>query len=180
MTPIPGDNAKRREREIYQLSVFIAENPNVSASAVKQGAELVGPTCRSSLFYYINDAIANQWIVKTGNTRGTRYSPTDQFSHHLAMANLALPKSKRAKVGYNEDFLRCYIPNETYYLSEKQRSQLHQCCSRGAFDASDARSRMRCAVLWPTSAITRPRLKELMSSSLTPSASWSRTSIRAT
>lgn len=138
MKPVPDDNSKRRIREIYSLAKFIAFNANISAKDANASAA-IEPSCRTSLFYYLNEAIEWGWIERTGTTRAARYKATEQFRHHIAMQSLQLPLSARPKVRYEPGFLRAYIPNKTFYLSKEQRASLLATCPRGTFNATDQR-----------------------------------------
>ena len=139
MRPLPTAATRRREREIFQLAHFIAFNPGSSSSEIQMGAEAISPSCRTSHYIYLKEALQDGWIERVGNTRGTRYHPTPQFLHHVSLNTLSDPLSKRKKVGYNEEFLAGYEPNETFYLNRQQRATLHNACGVGTFDASDAR-----------------------------------------
>lgn len=44
---------------------------------------------------------------------------------------IARPKSERAPVGYNRDFLGAYQPNETFFLSERERKYLAEVGATG-------------------------------------------------
>jgi Fic family protein len=136
MNPVPDDKAKRRIREIYSLAQFIARHLSVSAKEADLSAE-ISPSCRTSLFYYLQEAVKSGWIERSGKTRASRYRATPQFRHHMAMQNLKVQVSYRTKVSYDPSFLGAYIPNETYYLSVEQRASLEATCPRGAFDATD-------------------------------------------
>ncbi|WP_371436223.1 Fic family protein [Polaromonas sp.] len=138
MKSIPDENAKRRIKEIYALATFIAAHPNSTASHAKDAQE-ISPSCRTSLFYYLNEAIANGWIERIGATKAAVYRATPQFQHHLAKLSLSLPVSARPKVSYRGEFMGTYIPNETYYLSAEQRKNLNAICPKGSFDATDER-----------------------------------------
>lgn len=139
MIAIPAENAKRRAREIFALALFIASKPNTTAALIREGATDLSPTCRTSLFYYLNEAIANGWIERQGVTKAARYNATPQFRHHLAMDDLGKPVQNRSKVRYNEKFLAAYIPNETFYLTKEQRDSLEATCPPGTFNANDAK-----------------------------------------
>lgn len=138
MKLLPDRDAKRRTKEIYALAQFVLENPNIKASDMQKNENLT-PTCRTSYFYYLNEAIENGWIQRNGNTRAVRYSATDQFAHHEAMVNLSRPVANREKIRYQPEFLHSYEPNETFYLSENQRKSLNAACGKGAFNAGDSR-----------------------------------------
>lgn len=137
MRPLPDNTAKRRDKEILSLATHIASHPGSAVSDVMLSAAAISPTCRTSYFHYLNQATENGWIEKSGHTRGARYFPTRQFLHHVAMSDLTLSVARRPKVGYCEDFLASYIPNQTSYLSEKQLAALHRSCGIGTFNASD-------------------------------------------
>lgn len=137
---LTNPSAKRRdhrELEIIQLASFVAKNPSASIADIMVGADAIGPSCRTSYYLYLDEAIKNGWLTKTGATSGTRYFSTPQFLHHVAMADLAVPVGKRAKVGYKEEFLGEYVPNQSAYLTQSQKEQLHRACPRGSFDAGD-------------------------------------------
>jgi Fic family protein len=104
---------------------------------------------RRTLQRRLSRFIAEGRIVREGRQRGVRYRPgpiTGEISGALpglsgeAVAEAYIPISPAGKeirdnvrkerrmrtpVGYNQDFLEAYYPNETFYLPADLRSQLH-------------------------------------------------------
>jgi hypothetical protein len=75
------------------------------------------PTNKRAIQRVFKNLIERQLIEPHGNARARRYT--------LALlAYLAQPKSVRIPVGYDQNFLRSYQPNQTYYLSKSQRTDL--------------------------------------------------------
>lgn len=137
MKPLPTEESKRREREVFGLARTIADQPGIGSAEIQYRAEGISASCRTSYYHYLKSAVNWGWIESTGVTRCTVYRPTVQFLHHIAMRNMKEPLAKREKVGYNDAFLRNYVPNETFYLSEAQRSVLNSSCAQGSFRAHD-------------------------------------------
>lgn len=139
MKPFPTVEAKRRSLEIFALARYIADNPQCTANQIREGAEAISPSCRTSLFYYLKEAQDNSWIDVTGNTRGAAYRATTEFQHQFTLDHLKRPLQQRSKVCYQEEFMAAYVPNETFYLTSQQRLSLASTCPIGAFDARDKR-----------------------------------------
>lgn len=139
MLDLPNSLAKRRDLETFELAFFVARNPGAPFSRIESGASAISATCRTAIYNHLTRAVDYGWLRREGITRGARYYATAQFSHHLALRELAKPAIKRPKVGYNQDFLARYEPNRSFYLSQAQREQLHQACPPGTFDAADER-----------------------------------------
>ena len=70
----------------------------------------------------VTETIVEQ-LTATSSIEGERYVPVSEegaeIVHHVRQ-----PLGNRQPVGYNRDFLDCYRPNETYYLTEEHRQQL--------------------------------------------------------
>src|SRR4029453_12760377 len=106
---------------------------------------------RRTLQYQLKQLVDLKRLVREGERRGTRYhepSIADATSvaaqpgePRAGTADIALPLSREAKaiqpyvrhpvaarkpVGYDRDFLDAYRPNETLYLTEKERAHLPQ------------------------------------------------------
>jgi Fic family protein len=137
MKELPNSSSKRRDRQIFDLAEYVVTHPGSSNSEVMVGAAAIGPTCRTSYFLYLTEAIANGWLLKTGETNGTRYFATPQFRHHVAMSQLNKPIAKRTKVTYDEEFLASYVPNQSQYLTKEQLTSLHKSCAIGSFNSGD-------------------------------------------
>lgn len=132
--PSPYNNPSTIDKDVYSVAKFVAKHPNSSASEIRKGLD--GKLCaasRTTIYLYTVKCIKNKWIKKTGVTRSARYVSTPEFLHAETYKLLESPIMKREKMGYNIDFLLQYIPNETFYLSEKQRSELYRACPPGKF-----------------------------------------------
>jgi Fic/DOC family len=136
MQPPPKEDAKRRIKEIFQLAMFIHDNPGIASGALGE-ENMLAASCRHSLYLYLKEAIAFKWIVRTGTTRTSTYEPTPEFKHHIAINNVELPMPKRKRVGYKPALLESYEPNVTHYLSQAQREALHKACPVGTFNVSN-------------------------------------------
>lgn len=137
MKPLPSKESKRREREVFGLAETIASEPGIPVAEIQMKAGAISASCRTSYYHYLNSAVEWGWIERHGITRATVYKPTPQFLHHVAIRDMQEPLAKRVKVGYNAEFLKSYVPNETFYLTVEQRATLHASCAEGAFRAHD-------------------------------------------
>jgi len=86
---------------------------------------------------WLSELSDQQIINKTGAKKGTRYqiakrqseSVNSNFQQYLstsartAVDYVEQPVFNRKPVTYNDDWIKNYIPNQTYYLSDKQRSE---------------------------------------------------------
>ena len=101
--------------------------------------ERVSPRTLQSRLRYLVD---HGRVVTEGQGRGVRYHIAGSGATAIAPADaevlplseaakeirqlVSQPLSKRKIVGYNRDFLDSYRPNETTYLSNAERSRLHE------------------------------------------------------
>lgn len=95
----------------------------------------------------IAQLISNGQITTKGNGRARRYFSANKPASQIALrpqedhfpafipvsvdsqeilAYIELPSQMRKPVGYQRDFLDAYRPNQTWYLSESLRGQLHK------------------------------------------------------
>ena len=106
---------------------------------------------RRTLQYQLRQLVDQKRLVREGENRGSRYhAPSIAEATGIAAGpgeakagtpDITLPLSREAKeiqayvrqpvaarkpVGYDRDFLDAYRPNETFYLTEKERAHLHQ------------------------------------------------------
>lgn len=129
---------------------------SIQASAVGLSlAELLGQhpeVARRTAQRLINKLIQEGQIVAVGEGRARRYyaNHVTQLNHSDVefpsfiplsadsrdiVAYINSPLEARKPVGYQRDFLDAYIPNETFYLSESLRRQLHQVGKTAQADA---------------------------------------------
>lgn len=108
--------------------------------------QLSPPIARRTLQRRLAELVESGWISRTGQRRGVRYGlhgalgpgpatghpgqPIAEPSIPISPAGAGIrgqvrrPIQARVPVSYNADFLERYVPNETSYLSEKERAQL--------------------------------------------------------
>lgn len=97
---------------------------------------------RRTLQRWLNVLIEENKVIRLGKGRGTLYlaanlvqEPSYQEQTYSSIPlsveakklerYIQQPITRRKPVGYQADFLTSYIPNQSFYLTEQQRSQLH-------------------------------------------------------
>ena len=83
-----------------------------------------------------NELVMEGLVEKSGGTKNTKYITIKPVGNREgisscfssisleAISKIKRPKFERPPVAYNEDWLRSYEPNQTFYLSENMRQQL--------------------------------------------------------
>lgn len=118
------------KRQITPLSIseIITEHPQLIRRTVQR---------------WLNQLIKEEKIFAVGQGRGRKYygqidnsanPQSTDFPNHIPLTAdsldivhyLAKPESARTPVGYQREFLDEYIPNQSYYLAEPIRRQLHR------------------------------------------------------
>lgn len=121
------------KRQITPLSIseIITEHPQLIRRTVQR---------------WLNQLIKEEQIFAVGQGRGRKYygqidksanpinTQSTDFPNHIPLTAdsldivhyLAKPESARTPVGYQREFLDEYIPNQSYYLAEPIRRQLHR------------------------------------------------------
>jgi hypothetical protein len=82
---------------------------------------------RRTLKYRLAPIVGQATIVQQHNTlsaAGELYVPLSAEGEAIK-AYVRQPRTQRRPVSYNQDFLESYHPNQTYYLSESLRKQVH-------------------------------------------------------
>ena len=135
------NGAKSIMSTINELRQSIQESP-----AGLTLAELLGrhpQVARRTAQRLISQMIATGLIEARGEGRARRYfasmtgptgEPTDRFPDFIPLSAdskdilvyIDQPLEARKPVGYQRDFLEAYQPNQTWYLSEPLRRQLHK------------------------------------------------------
>lgn len=94
---------------------------------------------RSTIHAWLSLARSNGWVVSTGDRKGARWSASEELLRETLAKQLAQPLERRPRVTYQEDFLLEYEPNESFYLSGKQRQLLLERSAPGtaSFQAMD-------------------------------------------
>ncbi len=89
---------------------------------------------------WLNKLVVEGFVVRTGKKRGTRYSLFISGAKQLVEFNIEKSRAinfvnqpiyKRNPTTYKLEWLESYQPNETYYLSEYDRTQMYQNGKRG-------------------------------------------------
>lgn len=110
-----------------------------------------------TLWRWLSSAKDQGLIEMTGGTSNARWFASEELRKDHARAYVNRPLGKRPMVGYDELWVRDYVPNRTFYLSEKTRSRLHRrsplgCASISQFDKHDM-SLFLCGLPYGSSAM---------------------------
>ena len=132
-----------------QLLKFIAERQR-PVSVDELASYFRDKASKRSIQRRLAELVAEQSLVTIGEARALQYQlkpaantteivPQDQAANAETEARLPLspaaaelrrlisvPAQQRTPVGYNHEFLDRYRPNETFYLTEPQRQELHR------------------------------------------------------
>ena len=91
---------------------------------------------RRTLQRWLNELIKQGQLHRHGQGRAITYGPSQDLGQPEGIIALSpeakqierhvrQPLALRTPVGYKQDFLDRYRPNETYYLSQNTRNELH-------------------------------------------------------
>lgn len=124
------------EKELTAIEEVVLRHPD-GVTAREIAAALVGDLPRRTLQYRLKHLVSAGRIRQEGRGRGTLYRPAAAKVRGAAAtlipftkgaaeirAYLRRPPAARKPVGYNREFLDNYRPNETAWLSEKERTHL--------------------------------------------------------
>jgi hypothetical protein len=114
------------------LAELLAEHPDVArrtaqrliAHLIAQG-QVTGVGEGRARRYFGNDTLADTSVKHAGTDTFPSFIPLSADSQDI-LAYVDRPVEARKPVGYQHDFLDAYRPNETWYLSESLRRQLHK------------------------------------------------------
>jgi Fic/DOC family len=120
------------EMSIRPLCEWIAAHPKCTRGDIVRGLNIQDAVSDSTAYRRLELAIERGFIKRTGNTSNASYEATDQLRIEILKRNLAVDHHKRTRVGYNEEMVDDYIPNETFYLSQQTREKLHSRCKPGS------------------------------------------------
>ena len=126
-----------------QIETAVRANPNgIALTALLELLEVAGieQFSERTLRRRLANLVKAKRIARVGERRGTRYlpiadPPKDESEPDDLMVSrdgasirnhVRLPLSKRAPVGYNEQFIRAYNPGQTWYLESSIRVHLRQ------------------------------------------------------
>lgn len=114
------------------LAELMAQHPNVARrTAQRQIAQLIAA---GQIVARGEGRARRYWGVASHGQAAVRTADVDVFSHLIPLsadsrdilAYIEQPTQRRKPVGYQRDFLDAYRPNESGYLSEPLRRQLHK------------------------------------------------------
>lgn len=119
-----------------------------------------------SLGVDVNESTVWRWLTQakefglvemTGEKSNARWFASEALRRDHAKIQVSRPLSKRPMTGYNELWLKEYIPNKSFYLSAKDRSQLNHRAPAGSapiakFDKHDL-SMFLCGLPFGSSAM---------------------------
>lgn len=100
-----------------------------------------GEIAESLGFGDVDEKTVYRWLIKAkdmglvtmnGTTKSATWMASDALRRDVARAKINSPLSKRPIVSYDELWLREYVPNETFYLSESDRNKLAARCPPGS------------------------------------------------
>jgi fido (protein-threonine AMPylation protein) len=94
-----------------------------------------------TVYRWLAAAIQQGWAERQGEGPAAVYSPSLKVRAENARKHLAEPVGHRRKVGYNDEWVDAYIPNQTYYLSATSRERLHRRSPMGRFPIQSMPSR---------------------------------------
>ncbi len=128
---MPKPTAIQAHQAILEI---IARSPGALAiDQIETG--LVPRPNRRTLQRWLNQLIKQGQLHRHGQGRAVTYSASQNLSQTESIIPLSLaarqveqhvrqPLARRTPVGYNQDFLNRYRPNETYYLAQNTRDEL--------------------------------------------------------
>ncbi|MDP3520638.1 MAG: Fic family protein, partial [Hydrogenophaga sp.] len=114
------------------LAELMAQHPKVARrTAQRQIAQLIAA---GQIVARGEGRARRYWGIASHGQTAVRTADADVFSHLMPLsadsrdilAYIEQPTQRRKPVGYQRDFLDAYRPNESGYLSEPLRRQLHK------------------------------------------------------
>jgi Fic family protein len=121
------------------VAAFVLSHPGSQISMIIDGLRKEAidegkpfTASRSTVYRWADLAVNMGLITRDGSTSSARYVATERQRIQWVKQQLSIPSSDRPKKFYNEDFLRSYEPNKTFYLSERNRTRLEQRCPVGS------------------------------------------------
>lgn len=127
---------QQTKNEVDSLCEWIAAHPKCKRGDILTGIHAGIPrsewASESTIYRHLDLAIQRGLIHRTGVTSNSSYESTDQLRIAMIRKHLAVDSRKRSRVGYNEDWLDDYSPNQTSYLKPADLSRLHVRCAPGS------------------------------------------------
>lgn len=126
-----SDNAKISTMQIIKVSGLVDDETNRKAirraliKFVKEGLLKPSGLGRSRI-YEISKSYSNQKDVQAVNTNTEAFIDIELSTKSVALLKyISQPMKMRKPVSYDQKFLDSYLPNKTFYLSDKNRHMLN-------------------------------------------------------
>ncbi len=121
------------KRQITPLSIseIITEHPQLIRRTVQRWLNLL---IKEEQIFAVGQGRGRKYYGQIDNSANPINTQSTDFPNHIPLTAdsldivhyLAKPESARTPVGYQREFLDEYIPNQSYYLAEPIRRQLHR------------------------------------------------------
>lgn len=128
------------EAALQSMCDWIAAHPKCTRGEIYHGMKLKNTVSESTVYRYLEQIIQRGLITRSGNTSSACYEPTKELRVEMIRKHLNIDHNKRPRVGYNEEFLKDYEPNKTFYLGDADLSRLHARCAPGSAHVSKLNS----------------------------------------
>ena len=100
---------------------FVGSHPNVRRGEIRAG--VVPDRSDATVWRALKALVEDRMLVVAGRGPATRYRVADVMR---IRAHLETPFHRRVPVGYRRAFLDAYIPNDTVYLEDGDRTRLRE------------------------------------------------------
>jgi len=95
--PEPRDAIFSNDSDILDLAILVDRHPGSSRSYLFESSYADWGVTDRTVKRRLSQAVEYGWIRRDGEGRATRYYPTDEFRHVMAMRYIALPQKERPK-----------------------------------------------------------------------------------
>lgn len=120
------------EDALVDLYEWIVGNPNCTRGNILYGMKIRESVSESTVLRRLDLGVNRGLLIRSGSTSNTTYVASDKLRMQVVRNRLSVDHSKRARVGYNEDFLEEYVPNVSSYLNPNDLARLHSRCPPGS------------------------------------------------
>lgn len=153
---------------ILPMAIWVASNPGASRGeiiAALTSMGIVNTQAPSTVYRWLERAIELKLLDSSGITSGTKYRATPLLQRKLLLDHLNTPVEDRPRVGYNEDWLAGYKPNETQYLSAAAMAKLKARCPIGSAPLSQINdheiSKFLCDLTYASSRLEGSKMDQV-------------------
>lgn len=153
---------------ILPMANWVAGNPDASRSEIHNALEAMGllqGQVASTVYRWLERAIALGLLERSGRTSQSTYRATKVLMRNLLNDHLNKPVVERHRVGYNEDWLAAYVPNETQYLSQESMAKIMARCPIGSAPLSQINdheiSKFLCDLVYASSRLEGSKMDQV-------------------